>query len=444
MGGLRGLRGQCIALACALLTGGCGFFVPDRIHYTWSAESGAPCEACVPGPPGESMVGLAFSGGGSRAAVFAAAAAEALSSRGFLDGVTHLSSVSGGSFAAAYLSAIPPPDCPGAADEAGRRACRAAYFDAFRQAMREDYFLATLQRQIVNLNRLTSPTRRVSSLQDALDARFLADRTFGDLAPDPVLLINAASFDTARRFVFTNLVIPDEPGGAGLRSREVLRTGSFSLPGCPRGTPGDLPVSLAVATSAAFPPVFGPTTLRVPAACEGDGAEYWHLGDGGILDNSGVETLQEIVLAGLEAGAPIRRVLILSIHAGLPLDPEASRASSDLSLWTSDPGRVVTIANRRAEAYRALFWEGAAAGLGIDYEVVTLRYLDADLAEWPASCPEALRRSDSPRDHLRGVPTDLEITPCDADLVEAAAHLLVARALTPERMAELAGRGFLF
>ena len=65
----------------------------------------------------ETLVGLAVSGGGSRAATFAASALEALADiritqegkeRSALETVTHMSSVSGGSLATAYYAVKKP------------------------------------------------------------------------------------------------------------------------------------------------------------------------------------------------------------------------------------------------------------------------------------------------------------------------------------------------
>ena len=71
-----------IARALALISisfsvTGCVFLIPDRIHYVLEPlEQGAPPE-CAPSATGgrpETILGLALSGGGSRAAVFGAAA----------------------------------------------------------------------------------------------------------------------------------------------------------------------------------------------------------------------------------------------------------------------------------------------------------------------------------------------------------------------------------
>jgi predicted acylesterase/phospholipase RssA len=140
---------------------------------------------------------------------------------------------------------------------------------------------------------------RGQGLDRGLDRRFLAGKTFGDLyaaGPGlPVLLVNAASYDEARRFLFSSVCIGAETG--------ALRSASFSRPGCERAVPQDFPVSLAVTASAAFPGLFGPVALEVPASCDVAEPEWWHLGDGGMIDNSGIDTLEEVVLEAVEAGS---------------------------------------------------------------------------------------------------------------------------------------------
>ncbi len=423
-----------IALACGL-TGGCVAFTPDKIHYVWDADDQATCEACGNDPAPEEFVGLAFSGGGSRAAVFAAAGVQALHDRGLMNGVTHISSVSGGSFAASYLAVRPLDACAAAADAA---ACEADYFNTFNAAMRTNVFRPMEARQVTNLNRFLSPTRRISSLQEVLNKSFLDDATFGDLRDSPALFINAASFDTGRRFVFSNHVIPETPDIDDPLSREELRAASFSRPGCPHATPDDVPVSLAVATSAGFPPALGPVAIKVEPACGVGTSQYWHLGDGGILENTGVESLTDAVLRLARAGTPPRRAVIYSFDAGMKTVPEESLQISDLRLWTSNPARVVDIVYERGQAYRDVIWKLQSAELGFDAEILTFRYTDAVLAEWPASCGAGVRKDNSPMQQLRTIKTALSITPCNADLMQAAAEAVV-EAVLAERAAGAGG-----
>lgn len=69
-----------------------------------------------PAPDREVLVGLSVSGGGSRAALYAASAFETLSQlrvgpeqHSLLEQVSYISSVSGGSLASAYYNVLKPP-----------------------------------------------------------------------------------------------------------------------------------------------------------------------------------------------------------------------------------------------------------------------------------------------------------------------------------------------
>jgi hypothetical protein len=70
-----------------------------KVHYR--AESGTPLAPAVAREQPE-MIGVAVSGGGSRASVYGAAGLEALWEHGLLERIDYISSVSGGSIAAEY------------------------------------------------------------------------------------------------------------------------------------------------------------------------------------------------------------------------------------------------------------------------------------------------------------------------------------------------------
>jgi hypothetical protein len=97
-----------VALLGALVLTGCASAVAIRVPQA------GPDTACVtPAPAREVLVGVALSGGGSRAALFGAAGLEALArlpapgGGSVLERVGYLSSVSGGSVAGAYYASRP-------------------------------------------------------------------------------------------------------------------------------------------------------------------------------------------------------------------------------------------------------------------------------------------------------------------------------------------------
>lgn len=413
-----------VALASA---GGCAFVQKDKIHYVIKDGAAPSCEACAPLAPGENFVGLALSGGGARAAVFAAAAIEILAEQDLMDEVTHVSSVSGGGFAASYYALRKPRICTPSESTAG-----CPDFAAFKEMMRRNFLNSLLVRFAVSPRRATSPTRRLVSLADALDDAFIEEATFADLPPAPTLLVNAARYDDARRFVFSNATIPEAASAIPPFTEDIFRSASFSLPDCPRATPSDFPLALAVAISAGFPPILGPGAIAAPERCAGGAPNYWHLGDGGILENTGVETLEDFALNAAPERRP-KRAIIFSVDAGRSTPADQMFRQRNLKLWTSDPGRVVDILYQRAAAYRARAIASDFANAPVEFRVLAMRYTEAELAAWPASCGAREGGAAAIRAALFAIPTSFRISDCDADLVEAAARDVVTRVLNEHR-----------
>ncbi len=418
-------------IAAALLNSGCAFWRPDKIHYT-ATDNTTPVvrSEVAPSSDGSEFIGVALSGGGARASVFGAAAIEALAEAGVMDRVTHVSSVSGGGFPAVYYALHKPSPCEPSSNTAP---CRNEDFAAFKEAMTHNFLRDLTFRQFLKPGRLTSPTRRLSSLQDALDDQFIDGARFGDLPASPVLLINGARYDDARRFVFSTLPIPEEESVTPPFTQKTLRTASFSLEGCARPTPADFPVALAVAVSAGFPPLLGPAAIEASDSCHGGETRYWHLGDGGILDNTGVETLQDVALHASGDNNPAKRVIIFSFDAGKSAAPEIMMKTRNLKLWTSDPGRVVDIVGKRAEAYREVALDDGFESAGVSFLVLKMRYTDAIIDEWPKSCGKRRGGAEAISAHLATIPTNFKISKCDAALMELAARDVVRRTLNERR-----------
>ncbi|MDH3430367.1 MAG: patatin-like phospholipase family protein [Gammaproteobacteria bacterium] len=459
------LRVAALSVSLALLASGCAFFVPDKIHHVVNPaeQPAARCDLDDNAEPAERILGIALSGGGSRAAVFGAAALEALSEHGVLEQLSHLSSVSGGSLAASYFMAN-PPGCEETATTQAEQACWHEYFSDFKTQMRVNY-----QYGIVTHNarptRFTSPTRRVTSLQEELDKRFLHGKTFGELGPHPVVLINATSYDETRRFVFSNACLAEgaaessaasgQDGGKRYRimaenalAQRALQAFTFSRPHCMRPVPNDLPVSLAVAASASFPPAIGPVSIEVPSDCDAGEPEWWHLGDGGAIENSGVDSLEEVLLRRLaDPGPPLQKALILSVDAGKKMDPAELKARKNFRM-NSSPSRanLVVISPRvRGQAYHDVFWDEMIAELaseGIGFEKITFKHGLAQLARLPDSCSGKMSVEEVISDLLSEIPTRFTVDDCNADLLEMAAHQLVHESLDDATVQRLTGEGF--
>ena len=412
---------------CLLPLSGCAFLMDDKIHYSWSGDAGETSTSGVPSARGGTVLGIALSGGGSRASLFGAAALEVMAEEGLLDRADYLSSVSGGGFPAAYYALNKPEACLA---RTSQDACDENSFARFKQAMRQDFLSSMTVRQLSRPNRISSPTRRLNSLQDVIDEAFAGKATFGDLPASPVLLINGARYDDARRFVFSNAPIAEDQDGYAHFANPTLRTASFSQPGCPRAVPSDFSVALAVAISAGFPPLLGPAAIEMPASCNSADTQYWHLGDGGILDNTGIETIEDYALhSDAETRGRAKQIIILSVDSGRSTSAEEMMETRNLKLWTTDPGRVVEIVNKRAIAYREYALAQLEDASGASFHIVKMHYLDAQLDAWPASCGNRNGGRDAIRDELARVPTNFRITDCHADLMERAADDVVRRAI---------------
>ena len=210
------------------------------------------------------FVGLALSGGGSRAANFSSAVMLELKKRGILQHVDFISSVSGGSLPAAYyaLKGHDGFEETDVRDRMGRN---------FQQRWLLSWF------NPLNILRywFTDFTRS-DIMVPVFDSNLYDGATYKDLNQQgPKLLINATDSGRFNRFTFS-----DETA-AELQS--------------------DLPsfsIARAVNISSAFPGAFQTITVqdyRTPNT-------YVHLYDGGPADNLGLDTLYEVLLGAVCEG----------------------------------------------------------------------------------------------------------------------------------------------
>lgn len=204
------------------------------------------------------FVGVAISGGGSRAANFAAAVLQELERYGFLEHVTAISGVSGGTLPATYYLL--------------NRNRPEWNWEKFRELMGANFYRSFLWKHFSPwglLNYLNTEYNRSDMMAEVFDDTLFHGARFGDLDPSlPSLLINAAPLYAGARgqWSFT------EENFHSLRSS--LKTYSLSR---------------AIAASTAVPGIFNGIALR---AYNEDGTfRYMHLVDGGISENLGVEAL---------------------------------------------------------------------------------------------------------------------------------------------------------
>ena len=214
------------------------------------------------------FVGIAASGGGSRAAVFTAAVMNELEQLGFMQEVRAISSVSGAGLPSAYY-AIHGKELE-MGNEAGWARFHAAMADDFRSAL----VAKVLNPANIVLTSFTTMDRS-DLLADVFDERLFESATFGAIAERPVgprqpLWFANATDTTAggRRFVF---------------EAQTFRELNSDL--------RKLKVSRAVGASAAFPGLLNSVTLAAFDGKTSKPSSFHHVIDGGTSDNLGIETL---------------------------------------------------------------------------------------------------------------------------------------------------------
>ncbi len=299
-----GSRALLSLLYAVFALSGCTWAIADKpMEGAWTPAINEPWVEQIPdGRSDELLVFLAFSGGGTRAAAFAYGALKELSEteielggkrRRLVDEVDVISSVSGGSFSAAYYG---------------------LYGDRIFRDFEADFLRRDVEGELIarlfwppNWFRLASGTYGRSDLAAAYyDEILFEGATFRDfLRPTaPALVINATDLATGSRFGFTQLYFD-------LLCADLKR----------------YPVSRAVAASSAVPVLLSPITLRnytpqcdyrPPAWLEQalhnpedprrraeardllsyedpEKRRYVHLVDGGIADNLGLRGAFQLV-----------------------------------------------------------------------------------------------------------------------------------------------------
>ncbi len=222
-------------------------------------------------------IGLALSGGGSRAAAFHGGTLAGLDAVGLLASVDVVSTVSGGSvFGAAWVASLKRGEALG----------------AFQSRLRAELGKGFIARALLSWRTLALPfpgTTRTDLLAVAFDRIFYQGLTLGGLPERPLLCVNAAVLNT---------------GQVGQFYRDGFRTAGRFLPGqrsvdLPVARMTDFPLARAVAASAAFPIGLKPVSLRRGRELPGDwgagtdlsGLDALELTDGGVLENLGAESL---------------------------------------------------------------------------------------------------------------------------------------------------------
>jgi NTE family protein len=378
----------------------------------------------------ENAIMLAFSGGGTRAAAFSYGVLKELretpivsggQNRRLLDEVHTISSVSGGSFTAAYY---------GLHGE--------GIFDDFEEVFLRKNVEGALIRGLFNPLLWFSSGGRTEMAVDYYEEQVFKGATFADMKKQdgPMIAINASDLGYGVRFSFVqeyfNLLCSD--------------LSSF-------------PVARAVTASSAVPVLFPPVVARNYSECgselpdflktarirakhdpelaltvEGletfydrDKRQYAHFVDGGITDNLGLRAIYDVyeLAGGVEAFArihkrqPPRRLVIIAVNASTEPEPEMDQSNKQPSL-----GATIS-AMSDVQLHR--------------YNVATVELLKQSLERWA----QALSTPDNPvepyfirlnfkaiadperRNFLNQTPTSFRLSDEQVDqLIEAGGELL--------------------
>lgn len=337
----------------------------------------APPAGGDPLPEGTARLGLALSGGGSRAAAFHRGTVRGLAAAGLLDGVEVVSSVSGGSlFAGAWMAAR------------ARGEQDATFLERMAAELRRGFLLRSVRPAALKL--LLPRYGRTDLLAETFDRIFFRGARLASLPARPRLCINVSVLNHAE---------------VGKFSREGFTTWQVTPARAAPGTRPTVPLpelrlSRAVAASAAFPIGLPPVRLsRVQdlggATFSGAlaGLEELSLSDGGVLENLGVQTLLagrfrawDLVLsdAGTREAAWRQRPLVGPLRAaavallgGGALDRVLSVMNGKQNRWT----RQETM-NALEESWAAAELRRAGGGAGVA----------PAMREWLAARPAARRR----------------------------------------------------
>ena len=254
-----------------------------QVVATRGSEQVSPAELSEP----RVFIGVAMSGGGSRAANFSAAVLLELERVGVLQHSTAISSVSGGSLTAAYY---------GLYGGDPQRWNEARIRDVLRSDLQSEWLLRWFYPQ--NFVRFWfTPFDRSDIMKSVIDDELFDGRKaeFSEMNNStrlPRILINASNL-TGGNFVFTDEMFRDQ-----LKSRL-----------------DNYPVAHAVMASAAFPGAFNNVTLENYGNLERK--SYVHLIDAGPTDNLGVKALRR-TLANLDRSAgsrPLRGCMMIVVDS---------------------------------------------------------------------------------------------------------------------------------
>jgi len=346
---------------------------------------------------------IAVSGGGTRSAIFAAGVLEQLAhipdprvpGRTVLDSCDVISGVSGGSMAATYYSMYKPVDFSSQEETT-------AFFQRFKSNMTVDFHFRGVAHYLTApweaVAKYYTRQRFVQTLGETLDQHLFQQTDFDHLhereirGEAPVTIVNATSLDTGQKFLFTNLNVQQnyalDPAAFLKHTAGMMPRGdqpALSVLAQIASTPvykpfgfdainsdiGQFRVSHAVAASSAYPVIPGPAALQ-NYACPG----YVHLADGGVNDNSGVDSIVGLYLAKLQQSKRAKKLVVLSINVSAPLEEKRTGDPDGYVSSIEYADRASTTLATRAQSFATVLYNAPES-----LKVITLNLHDAQCSQ---------------------------------------------------------------
>lgn len=304
-----------------------------RIDATQSKWCGSPQAVAGQCNPKKVFVGVAISGGGSRAANYSAAVLSELDAIGLLGHVDAISSVSGGSLTAAYLAAKLRPS---AQDPLFWHTAKNDLSQNFRTLL-----LQKLMRPDNFINSLFGSLGRTELMAEVFDETIFHQITYGEMAQQGFgLLLNATAVNNIYGVANLDKCTNRQKFATSMRWESIPFSEEF-FNKCLYSTLDTYRLARAVTASAAFPGLFSSVPLAVFRERDIDAAlasaaavrqvfpsdagspsqavppqQYLHVIDGGPSDNLGVEGLLGPLLASInDRKRPLDKCLIVIIDA---------------------------------------------------------------------------------------------------------------------------------
>lgn len=226
-------------------------------------------------------IGIALSGGGNRAVFFHLGVLKWMAENNMLENVVRISSVSGGSLGVGLIYA----------HNKNRWPTSAQYLNEVLPKIIKVILNKDIQ-SIAIRKFIFSPwwwNKKVNLIAKVLRKHWGITGELADLEKSPLWFINCTTFETGKRFRFTQYEMSDYQIGR-------VDNPKFSI-------------ADAVASSAGFPILIGPYKLRVkkylwkkPPYAKKDWAppkeKFLHLWDGGVYDNLGLESVYKMEQGG--------------------------------------------------------------------------------------------------------------------------------------------------